>query len=265
MSKAKNLTGRRYGRLVALRQIKKETDKKHAFWECQCDCGNKAIVRKDSLENGNSKSCGCILLERGYQKHGYSHTKLYSILYGMKERCYNPNHHAYASYGGRGIEICKEWLDDTESFIKWAYDNGYKEDLTKNKLSIDRIDVNGNYEPSNCRWVDKDVQNYNKRCTRKIFINGKEKTLLDLHNEYGIPIKTLRSRYAKYKKGLCDIEYLTHIGKIKKRSNQIIINVNGEKHNLTEWEKITGVSRKTIINRYKKGVTSYDDLFKKSR
>ena len=145
------------------------------------------------------------------------------------------------------------------NFYNWAIANGYSDDL-----SIDRIDVNGDYCPENCRWVDKDVQNYNKRCTRKVVINGQEKTLLDLHNEYGISIAVLRSRYQRYIKGKCTIDELIYKGKIINKPQQIVIEVNGEKHNLTEWENITGISRKTISNRYRNGARSYDELFKKS-
>lgn len=265
MSKAVDLTGRRYGRLLALKQVKSEKDKRHAFWECQCDCGNRIVARKDSLEAGNTKSCGCISAEHGWKKHGYSYEKIYGIFQNMKDRCYNPNSRAYHLYGGRGIKICDEWLRDIEKFIEWSYENGYKDGKTRNEQSIDRIDVNGNYEPSNCRWVDKDIQNYNKRCTRKVVINGEEKNLLDLHKEYGISISTLRSRYIRYINGKCSADDLIYKGKIENKPQQIIIEVDGDKHNLTEWGKITGISRKTIANRYKKGARSYEELFKKSR
>lgn len=265
MSKAIDLTGRRYGRLVAIEQVKNKKDKHHAFWKCQCDCGNSIVARKDSLEAGNTKSCGCLSTEHGWQRHGYSYEKIYGIFQNMKDRCYNPNSRAYHLYGGRGIKICDEWLEDIEKFIEWSYENGYENGKTRNEQSIDRIDVNGNYEPSNCRWVDKDVQNYNKRCTRKVVINEEEKTLFDLHKEYGISITTLRSRYIRYINGKCSIDDLICKGKIENKPQQIIIEVDGDKHNLTEWEKITGISRKTIANRYKKGARSYEELFKKSR
>lgn len=262
--KAIDLTGKRFAMLVAIRQVDNEKDKNHSFWECQCDCGNRIIVRKDTLVKGYPKNCGCSLVENGQQKHGYSYTSIYGILQGMKDRCYNKNNHAYHLYGGRGIKVCDEWLRSTEAFVKWSYENGYVDGKPKSEQSIDRIDVNGDYCPENCRWVDKDIQNYNKRCTRKVVINGKEKTLLDLHNEYGISIVVLRSRYQRYIKGKCTIDELICKGKIINKPQQILIEVNGEKHNLTEWENITGISRKTIANRYRNGARSYDELFKKS-
>ena len=259
-----DLTGKRFAMLVAIRQVDNEKDKNHSFWECQCDCGNRIIVRKDTLVKGYPKNCGCSLVENGQQKHGYSYTNIYGILQGMKDRCYNKNNHAYHLYGGRGIKVCDEWLKSTEAFIKWSYENGYVDGKPRSEQSIDRIDVNGDYCPENCRWVDKDIQNYNKRCTRKVVINGQEKTLLDLHNEYGISIVVLRSRYQRYIKGKCTIDELICKGKIINKPQQIVIEVNGEKHNLTEWENITGISRKTISNRYRNGARSYDELFKKS-
>lgn len=264
MSKAIDLTNKRYGMLVAKRQVYRENDKHHAFWECKCDCGNLVIVRKDSLESGHAKSCGC--MERK-KKHGYSHTKLYSILQNMKDRCYNPNNHAYSSYGGRGITVCDEWIGEhgAENFIKWSYENGYVDGRKRTEQSIDRIDNDKGYSPENCRWTDKDIQNYNKRCTRKVEICGEEKTLLDIHNEYGVPITTLRQRYRKYINGEITIEELLLKEKIENKPNQILITVNGETHNLSGWERETGISRKTIANRYRNGARRYEELFKKSR
>lgn len=264
MSKAIDLTGRRYTCLEAIRQVINEKDRHHAYWECKCDCENIVVVRKDSLESGHAKSCGCL---SKYKKHGHSYTKIYGILQGMKDRCCNPNNHAYALYGGRGIRVCDEWLGKhgAENFVKWALENGYNENAKRGECTIDRIDNDGNYEPSNCRWADKDIQNYNKRCTRKIIIDGKEKTILDLHNEYGISITTLRSRYRKYIHNEITVNELISKDKLINKPHQINITINGITHNLTEWEKETGVSRKTIINRYRKGARSYEKLFEKSR
>lgn len=263
MSKAIDLTNRRYDMLVAKRQVHRDNDKHHAYWECECDCGNIVIVRKDSLESGHAKSCGC--MEKKYKKHGYSYTKLYGIFQNMKDRCYNPNNQAYPSYGGRGITICPEWLQDggVENFIKWSYENGYVDGKSRAQQSIDRKDNDKGYSPDNCRWVNKDIQNYNKRCTRKIVIDGEEKTILDLHNEYGISITALRGRYQRYTKGKITIEELISKEKLINRPQQILITVDGVTQNLTEWEKETGISRKTIANRYRKGARSYEDLFKK--
>lgn len=115
----------------------------------------------------------------------------------MIGRCTNPQDPAYPNYGGRGISVCNEWLNSYESFREWAYNSGYRKDLT-----IDRIDVNGNYEPSNCRWDDTETQNYNKRNTVHHKICGKEYTFADLANKYKVDIKKLRYRYYDHGKDI---------------------------------------------------------------
>lgn len=155
-----DITGRRFGRLVAIRQVG-STEQGNAIWLCKCDCGKETEVRSVILRNGVTKSCGCYRSE--YQreqqtKHGKSTTRMARIWYNMKERCLNRNNTSFANYGGRGITVCKEWLADFDNFYRWAICNGYRDDLT-----IDRINVNGNYEPNNCRWIPKGEQSRNRR------------------------------------------------------------------------------------------------------
>ena len=122
-------------------------------------------------------------------KDGRKNTRLYRIYYGMKARCYNPNNSQYKNYGARGINICKEWLSDYISFKTWAISNGYRDDLT-----IDRIDVNGNYEPSNCRWVTHYIQSNNTRRNHKVTIFNETHTLKEWADKYNISEKTVRDR-----------------------------------------------------------------------
>ena len=128
----------------------------------------------------------------GHYKHGGKGTKLYEVWYSMRRRCNKVNSNAYKYYGGRGIKVCKEWNDNYSNFEKWARDNGYKEGLT-----IDRIDVNGNYDPSNCRWVSMKVQANNQRNTLKIEYRGVKKTLHEWASVLGIKAPTLYYRIYK--------------------------------------------------------------------
>lgn len=132
------------------------------------------------------------------ERHGESNTRLYRIWQDMKSRCYNSGDKVYKHYGDRGICVCDNWKFSYISFKNWAMENGYRDNLT-----IDRIDVNGNYEPSNCRWVDRSIQSANRRNTIFIKLNGETKTISEWSKIYNIP----RSRiYKKYRKGLSFLE-----------------------------------------------------------
>lgn len=178
MGKLIDLTGRRFGRLTVVGRAENYVSprgKQATRWICQCDCGKKTTVVGGDLRDGSVKSCGCFFRECASKfntTHGQSKTRLFKIWTGMKNRCYNPKNYSYAMYGGRGVTVCEEWLNDFQVFYNWAMSNGYTE-----KLSIDRIDVNGNYEPSNCRWVTQKVQVINRRGIKKYSLNGEEKTI----------------------------------------------------------------------------------------
>lgn len=114
------------------------------------------------------------------------HRKLLSTFNAMKQRCYNPNHSNYKNYGARGIKICEEWLNNRQSFYEWSYNNGFNPNLGAFECTIDRIDINGNYEPSNCRWVSMLQQQHNRRNNKNVTINGITKTKAEWAKEFNV-------------------------------------------------------------------------------
>lgn len=172
-----------------------------------------------------------------------SHDRLKEILYGMKKRCYNPNSSSYSNYGGRGIEICDEWLNDTNSFVTWALGNGYNENLT-----IERIDNNGNYEPSNCKWITRVEQANNKRNNVHVQIDGQEVNLSELAKALGLAGATI---YTRYYSGLRGIELIRLSDKRKKQES--LVDISGEIYNLRELSEVSGIKYSTIKGRYLQG------------
>ena len=165
MAKRLDITGQKYGKLLALNYDHTDEKSKKAVWKCLCDCGKYHFATAKDLRSGNTKSCGCIKIDRAKHmkyKDGRCKERLYGVWATVMKRCYNENCNTYKYYGGRGITVCDEW-HEYPNFKKWAYINGYDENAPKGECTIDRIDYNGNYEPSNCRWVSMDVQRKNKR------------------------------------------------------------------------------------------------------
>jgi hypothetical protein len=140
---------------------------------CKCVCGIEKEILFQSLTVGRVVSCGChqrMIVKNGRHalKHGLSNHPLFTVWRCMKNRCYDPSHKGYKYYGARGITICEEWKEKPDSFIDWVLKNGWRKGL-----QIDRINVNGNYEPSNCRMVTPYENLMNRRCTKKLFAGTK--------------------------------------------------------------------------------------------
>lgn len=181
-----NLIGQKFGHLTVISEAEKSG--KHYRWHCLCDCGKTSIVTTTHLRSGHTKQCSDCGKKSGGMKraiHGMRGTRIYKIYAKMIERCTNKNAIGFKNYGGRGISVCKDWINNFKAFHNWAIANGYREDLT-----IDRIDNNGNYEPSNCRWVTRKQQAKNRRTT--IFVNGE--CLKDVCNKLGIKYKMVHYR-----------------------------------------------------------------------
>lgn len=194
--RAKDLTGQKFGKLTVIKEI--ENRGKHRLWLCRCECGNEKIIYQTHITTGKTKSCGCLHSEIASEiaktrqtKHGMFGTRIYGIWHGIKTRCENSHNANYKNYGGRGINVCEEWRE-FEPFYEWALSNGYKEGLT-----IERVDVNGNYEPSNCRWATVKEQMNNKRNNHLITYNGETKTVSQWAEELGINRETIYTRLSR--------------------------------------------------------------------
>lgn len=239
-------------------EILPKTVNYHKHFICKCVCGKTKEIDAYNVLSGKSTNCGCVRdlkTKERMTKHGQKQTRLYNIWCSMKERCNNPNSQAYKDYGGRGISICKDWQDDYMNFYNWSINNGYDK-----KLTIDRIDVNGNYEPLNCRWATTDEQCNNRRNNIKITYNGKTQTLFQWCEEYGLEYRMILARYHNPNFQNKSIEELLFTPNQK----QILITYNGETHTISEWSKITNIRHNVIFDRWQKGYYEEDILYKGS-
>lgn len=190
-----DLTGQRFGRLIVLKRSFSSRKAGHAMWLCRCDCGNTCIKGSYELRQGLVRSCGCLMREwqeTSHSTHGMSDSRLYRIWRGMKDRCYRRENVCYAYYGGRGIKVCDEWASSFEVFVKWALQSGYDAALT-----LDRIDVDGDYCPENCKWATRLDQAQNRRCIRLLTYQGETKPLWEWAEITGVPVSLISGRVSR--------------------------------------------------------------------
>lgn len=240
-----DIKGKRFGKLVAKTKVEGYITR----WIFQCDCGNETILCAYQAINGKIKSCGCLTKEvhenlgkRNY-KHGDSLKRIRNIYNDMISRCTKPNNKAYKNYGGRGIKVCDEWFNSYEAFKEWAYSTGFNPNLKGMKeQSLDRIDNNGDYSPSNCQWASVKEQARNRRTIKYYPYNGKQYCMIEFSETFNIPYS-----YVRYK---------ISIGK----SYEDIIRGWNERINIPKGyidietcAKIKGVAKGSVWRWYKKG------------
>ena len=206
-----DLTGKRFGRLVAIKNVGKN---KHGrpLWECICDCGKVMVVNSNAIKRGNTKSCGCLNVEKrgsSNRTHGMSRTKTYISWTAMKARCYDKSNKAYNRYGGRGIVICDRWLNSFENFLNDMGERPFR------GATVERIDNAGSYSPDNCKWAGLTEQGRNKRNNKLITVNGETKTQSEWSQITGISQQEI---YRRLKSGRKPCEAITVVsGRKKKR------------------------------------------------
>lgn len=199
--KFRDLSGEKFGRLTALAFVGHYGPRRRLMWRCRCDCGELILATGTAMTTGHTKSCGCWLADQAKlnlsrKTHGHwsgmRATPEYSAWQSMKQRCSNPNDIEYRNYGGRGIAVCERWLGSFENFLA---DMGNR---PSPQHSMDRVDVDGNYTPENCRWADTKTQAFNRRNNQKVVIDGQEMLLAHAVDRAGVvPVKLVRSRLSK--------------------------------------------------------------------
>lgn len=196
-----DLTGQKFSRLTVIKRVENNKHKQR-MWLCKCDCGNEKIVRGLDLINGKIKSCGCLKIEQNKinlnsTSHGLTDCRLYYIWINIKTRCYNSQNKNYRFYGAKGIKMCDEWKNDFKAFYDWAYKNGYNDKAKRGECTIDRIDSNKDYMPSNCRFLNQKQQTRNMKSNHLITFNNETHCIGEWAEILNISRKTLDSRIGR--------------------------------------------------------------------
>ena len=211
-----NLIGQRFGRLVVIADAGTKRSKcghTYRMWKCKCDCGKYKDLATGNLTSGNTRSCGCLKVDRNvylHTTHGKTKTKLYSVWSSIKDRCYRENCKGYADYGARGIRMRESWKDDFQKFHDWAIESGYREGLT-----IERKNVDGNYCPENCIWIPKCDQSKNRRNCHFITYRGETKTLSEWSRELHVDRECVRNKEKELGDGALAIDAILNSPKHK--------------------------------------------------
>lgn len=237
MTRKKDYTGYTVGCLTVIKEVEPIGNNRRFLCKCST-CGGEHIRLLDNLKNHGT--CGHTFEQPHYKR-------IYNAWRSMKKRCYLKTNHNYKHYGERGIKVCDEWLNDPQAFYNWSMNNGYKDNLT-----IDRIDVNGNYEPNNCRWVDIKTQANNKRNNKSITYNGMTKTMSEWASYLNLDYGLLKSRILNgwtFEKAIS----------IKNRSIGKFT-VNGETNTARYFAKKYNVPVITVYNRLKRGLSIEESL-----
>jgi hypothetical protein len=237
-----DLTGMKFNMLLVIGFIGRIGSNNQ--WECLCDCGNKKIIAAGNLKNNHTTSCGCFHKEQTSKKsktHGLTKSNEYQVWAGMKSRCSDLNN---SKYGGRGIKVCERWINSFENFLN---DMGFRP--SKNH-SIERIDVNGDYEPSNCKWATVEEQSWNKRNTRSTILDNQKKSLIEISKAFEIPKSLLVSRYAQGKRGNNLLK--------QKYAHFKLITFNGITDTCSGWAKRIGLKADTVSQRLRRNKWSVE-------
>lgn len=239
---AVDISGKRFGRLVAVSRRSETTSagRKRSRWLCRCDCGNEIEVILGNLTTGSVKSCGCLAKEASGSRlrtHGMPHTREYATWASMISRCHNPNAQAADNYGNRGIVVCDRWRNSFENFYA---DMGPR---PSDCHSIERRDVNGNYEPGNCHWATGDVQSMNRRNTAYVDFRGERITVMELSRRSGVPYAKLMDRIQRY--GHTAEEAIGPDKEVPKYT------AFGKTLTLKEWAVELGINYYTLYDRFK--------------
>lgn len=192
-ARADDLTGRRFGRLVALGPV--GVDKSHhVIWLCRCDCGNEKPISSHDFRRPNTRSCGCLSAENNQRNYGLKNSPIHTVWRSMIKRCFSKNHPSYSNYGGRGITVCTEWRESFRTFYDYVSQLSH---YGEEGYTLDRIDNDGNYEPGNVRWATMKQQSRNKRTNRVLTLDGVSRPLIEWIEITGLRENTLRKRLAR--------------------------------------------------------------------